>query len=95
MNFKSLREDKLKLTQEQFAEVYGLELSVVQELEKNNEPGLTLIQEIIKKTGLSFEEICFHINTCTVFKENRTHFIMRHFYFFNQCYPQVFVPGIN
>lgn len=36
-----------------------------------------------------------HLNAYTVFKENRTHFIMRHFYFFNQCYPQVFVPGIN
>lgn len=57
MNFKSLREDKLKLTQEQFAEVYGLELSAVQELEKSNEPGLTLIQKIIQKTGLSFEEV--------------------------------------
>ena len=29
MNFKSLREDKLKLSQEQFASVYGLDLSAV------------------------------------------------------------------
>lgn len=57
MNFKSLREDKLKLTQEQFAEVYGLELSAVQELDKNNEPSVTLIQKIAEKTDLSLEEI--------------------------------------
>ena len=31
MNFKSLREDKLKLSQEQFASVYGLDLSAVKE----------------------------------------------------------------
>lgn len=57
MNFKSLREDKLKLTQEQFAEVYGLDLVAVQELEKNNNPGLNIIQAIIQKTGMSFEEV--------------------------------------
>lgn len=57
MNFKSLREDKLKLTQEQFAEVYGLELSAVQELERNNDPALNLIEKIVQKTGLSLEEV--------------------------------------
>lgn len=57
MNFKSLREDKLKLSQEQFASVYGLDLSAVKELEKNNNPGLDIIQAIIQKTGMSFEEV--------------------------------------
>lgn len=57
MNFKSFREDKLKLTQEQFASLYGIDLSAVQELEKNNNPGLDIIQAIIQKTGMSFEEV--------------------------------------
>lgn len=57
MNFKSLREDKLKLTQEQFAEVYGIDIAAVSELEKNNNPGLDIIQAIMQRTGMSFEDV--------------------------------------
>ena len=57
MNFKSLREDKLKLTQEQFAEVYGIDIAAVIELEKNNNPGLDIIQAIMQRTGMSFEDV--------------------------------------
>lgn len=57
MNFKSLREDKLKLTQEQFANIYDIDVNTVQEFDKNNNPGIDIIQAIIQKTGMSFEEV--------------------------------------
>lgn len=57
MNFKSLREDKLKLLPEQFAEIYGLDISEVHELDANNNPRVDLIQAICEKTGMSFEAV--------------------------------------
>ena len=39
MDFKSLRSDKLKLTQEEFANLYGISIQEVQELDKTGKPG--------------------------------------------------------
>lgn len=57
MNFKSLREDKLELTQEEFAKMYGIDVAAVIELEKNNNPKLNLLQKIAQRTGMELEDI--------------------------------------
>ena len=57
MNFKSLREDKLELTQEEFAKMYGIDVAAVIELEKNNNPKLNLLQEIAQRTGMKLEDV--------------------------------------
>ena len=57
MDFKSLRSDKLKLTQEEFANLYGISLQEVQELDKNGNPNMDLIVKIATKSGLDFNTI--------------------------------------
>ena len=57
MDFKSLRSDKLKLTQEEFADLYGIRLQDVQELDKNGNPDMNLIVKIAAKSGLDFNTI--------------------------------------
>lgn len=57
MDFKALREDKLKLTQEEFSRVYGVDLSIVKEWDQTNALGIEVIQRIIEKTGMRFEDI--------------------------------------
>lgn len=57
MDFKSLRSDKLKLTQEEFANIYEVSLQEVQELDKTGKPDMDLIVKIANKTGLDFNTI--------------------------------------
>lgn len=57
MNFKSLREDKLKLNQEEFAGIYGVDILKVEEWDVSNELTSTVLQKIVEKTGLKFEDI--------------------------------------
>lgn len=57
MDFKSLRSDKLKLTQEEFANIYGISILEVQELDKTGKPDMDLIVKIANKSGLDFNTI--------------------------------------
>lgn len=57
MDFKSLRSDKLKLTQEEFANIYEVSIQEVQELDKTGKPDMDLIVKIANKTGLDFNTI--------------------------------------
>lgn len=57
MDFKSLRSDKLKLSQKEFAELYGISLQEVEELDKNGNPSMDLIVKIASKSGLDFNTI--------------------------------------
>lgn len=57
MDFKSLRSDKLKLTQEEFANLYGISIQEVQELDKTGKPDMDLIVKIATKSGLDFNTI--------------------------------------
>lgn len=54
MDFKSLRSDKLKLTQEEFANLYGISIQEVQELDKTGKPDMDLIVKIA--TRLRFKK---------------------------------------
>lgn len=58
MNFKSLREDKLKLSKEDFASMLDITVADIDKLEETNEPVLNLIQKIAEHTGLDFNTIC-------------------------------------
>lgn len=58
MDFKSLREDKLHCTQEQFAEIYGVDIATVQEWDNNNNVSFGVIEAIWKKTGMTLNDIC-------------------------------------
>jgi len=58
MNFKSLREDKLKLSKEEFAAMLEVDISEIDALEVSNEPTVTIIQKIAENTGLDFNAIC-------------------------------------
>lgn len=58
MNFKSLREDKLKLSKENFAALLEISVSEIEKLEVTNSPEFTLIQKIVEYTGLDFNSIC-------------------------------------
>lgn len=44
MDFKSLRSDKLKLTQEEFANLYGISIQEVQELDKTGKPDMQILR---------------------------------------------------
>lgn len=57
MDFKSLRSGKLKLTQEEFANLYGISIQEVQELDKTGKPDMDLIVKIATKSGLDFNTI--------------------------------------
>lgn len=59
MNFKSLREDKLKLTQEQFASVYEVSIEQVQSWDSGNMDGfdIVMIQRIATNSNMDFNEI--------------------------------------
>ncbi|MBQ8836070.1 MAG: helix-turn-helix domain-containing protein [Clostridia bacterium] len=57
MELKSFREDKLKMTQAQFAELIGEEQSNISRWEKSGEPPLTVIQKISQKTGVDFNTL--------------------------------------
>lgn len=57
MNFKSLRVDKLKLSQEELANIIGVEISKIKEWEENNEPSMTALQKISICTGMDFNTI--------------------------------------
>lgn len=47
MDFKSLRSDKLKLTQEEFANLYGISIQEVQELDKTGKPDMDLMHKVL------------------------------------------------
>lgn len=58
MDLKSFREDKLKITQSAFAKLIGVEQSSISEWEKNPDSiSLSVIQKILEKTGVSYEEL--------------------------------------
>ncbi|QXE20955.1 helix-turn-helix transcriptional regulator [Clostridium sp. 001] len=57
MNFKSLREDKLKLSQEEFANSFDVDISRIKEWEVTNEPSMIVLQKIAEKTGMDFNTI--------------------------------------
>ena len=58
MDLKSFREDKLKITQSAFAELIGVEQSSISRWEKNpNSITLPVVQKILEKTGVSYEEL--------------------------------------
>ncbi|MDD3417689.1 MAG: dynamin family protein [Lachnospiraceae bacterium] len=57
MNFKSLREDKLKLSKEDFALMLEITVSEIERLEVSNAPDINLIQKIALNTGLDFNTI--------------------------------------
>ena len=57
MNFKSLREDKLKLSKKDFAEMFEIDVSKIEEMDRTNEISITLIEKIARKTGLDFNAV--------------------------------------
>lgn len=57
MNFKSLREDKLKLSKEDFAAMLEISVSEIEKLERTNAPEVPLIEKIAERTGLDFNTI--------------------------------------
>ena len=57
MNFKSLREDKLKLSLEEFANIIGVDISKIKEWEATNEPTMNALQKIVENTGMDFNTI--------------------------------------
>ena len=57
MNFKSLREDKLKLSLEEFANLIGVDISKIKEWEATNEPSMIALEKIVENTGMDFNTI--------------------------------------
>ena len=57
MDFKSLREDKLKLSKEDMADMLGVDVSKIQEWEANNDIPFSKIQIISKETGMDFNKL--------------------------------------
>ena len=57
MDFKELRVNKLKLSVEEFAKEYEVSIEKVEELDLTNEVTFSIIEKIMKKTSMSFEEI--------------------------------------
>ena len=59
MNLKSFREDKLKIkTQAEFAELLGVEESIISSYEEDPENiPWTFLQKITEKTGVTLEEL--------------------------------------
>ncbi len=56
-NFKALREDLLKYTQEEMAEMFDENILKIKSWDEGEEPSLSIIRKIAEKTGLSFNEI--------------------------------------
>ena len=57
MDFKELRVNKLKLSVEEFAKEYEVSIEKVEEWDLTNEVTFSIIEKIMKKTSMSFEEI--------------------------------------
>ncbi len=57
MNFKSLRDDKLKLSQEQMADMIGVSVDVIRQWDIDNQVTLNAVQKIAINTGMDFNEI--------------------------------------
>lgn len=57
MDLKSFREDKLKMTQADFAILIGEEQSSVSRWEKSGEPPLKVLEKIAQKTGTDFNTL--------------------------------------
>ncbi|MEG2988295.1 MAG: helix-turn-helix transcriptional regulator, partial [Oscillospiraceae bacterium] len=57
MNLKSIREDKLKYTKEDFSALIGITVSELEKLEKTNAPSLPLLETISQKTGIDFNTL--------------------------------------
>lgn len=57
MDFKSLREDKLKYSKEQMAKLCNVDVPQIEEWEMNNNPPMKAIESIAKGTGLDFNSI--------------------------------------
>lgn len=60
MNFKSLRIDKLGLSQEEMAEMLDVGIEEIKKWEIDNEPSLKVIQKIANSTGMDFNTICMY-----------------------------------
>lgn len=75
MNFKSLREDKLKLSQEQFASVYEVAIEKVKSWDDGNTDGLdvVMLQKIATKSNMNFNEImCYEKPKLKAFEARNT-----------------------
>ena len=57
MNFKSLLEDKIKLSKEQLSKLCNVDVLQIEEWEDNNNPPMKVIEAIAKCTGLDFNSI--------------------------------------
>lgn len=57
MDFKSLREDKLKYSKDQMAKLCNVDVPQIEEWEMNNNPPMKAIESIAKGTGLDFNSI--------------------------------------
>ena len=57
MDFKSLREDKLKLSKEDMANMLGTDVSKIEEWEADNDIPFSKIQIISEKTGIDFNKL--------------------------------------
>ena len=58
MDLKSFREDQLKLTQSKFAELIGVEQSLISAWEENPDTiPFTAVEQIMEKTGVSLKEL--------------------------------------
>lgn len=57
MDFKELRENKLKLSIEEFSKEYEIPIEKVEEWDLTNEVTFLIIEKIMKKTGMNLEEL--------------------------------------
>ncbi len=57
MEFKALRENKLKISQEEFAEMLGVDVKQICEWDEKNNVSSDIIQKISEKTNLDFNMI--------------------------------------
>ena len=57
LNLKSFREDRLKLTQIQFAKLIGEDLSTISNWEKTNNVPLNKLEKICRCTGTDFSTL--------------------------------------
>ena len=57
MDFKSLREDKLKLSKEDMADMLGVNVSKIEEWEVYNDTPFSKSQIISKETGMDFNKL--------------------------------------
>lgn len=57
MNFKALRENKLKISKEQLASMLGVSITEINQWEENNNPPVEIIGKIASNTNLDFNTI--------------------------------------